>query len=316
MQAVILAAGRGTRLKPLTDFRSKAMVPILDKPIVARVLNSIYLNGIRKFIIVVSLVDSTIKNYFYDNLPKDAEIQFVLQEVLNGTAGALEIAAPLIKEDFLVSACDSLYPSHVIGELISLFEKTNSDAVMAVMKASKETINKSSAITLNEKGEIISIIEKPNIEEIDTDTLGLPLYIFKQKSLGLLSKIEFSLRGEKEIPDALKIIISGQGSLPCVYVPYRHDLTSLDDLKRINIEFLKDPDQQLTKSYEYATDLVINDPVLISGRIEVGNNCEFGPNVLIEGGASVGNNVRIENSIILSTAVIPDNEYIFDQVCY
>ena len=156
MQAVILAAGRGTRLKPLTDFRSKAMVPILDKPIVARVLNSIYLNGIRKFIIVVSLVDSTIKNYFYDNLPKDAEIQFVLQEVQNGTAGALEIAAPLIKEDFLVSACDSLYPSHVIGELISLFEKTNSDAVMAVMKASKETINKSSAITLNEKGEIIT----------------------------------------------------------------------------------------------------------------------------------------------------------------
>jgi CTP:molybdopterin cytidylyltransferase MocA len=78
MQAVILAAGKGSRLNPITLNRTKAMVPILGKPIVERVMEGLAQNGIQDFILVVSREDSEVTRYFQEQSTLKVKLQFVI----------------------------------------------------------------------------------------------------------------------------------------------------------------------------------------------------------------------------------------------
>src|SRR5512136_2242620 len=98
MQGVILAAGKGSRLQHITLRRSKAMLPILGKPIVERVMLDQAANGIEDFILVVSPDDRDITHYFRVESTIQAEVRFVYQPQRLGMANALTCAAPLIKE--------------------------------------------------------------------------------------------------------------------------------------------------------------------------------------------------------------------------
>ncbi len=115
MQAVILAAGHGSRLQPITLTRSKAMVPILGKPIVERVMEDFFANGIDDFILVVSTRDRHITRYFRHESKLEADVRFVYQPERLGMANALQCAAQLITDDFFLSACDNLISAVACG---------------------------------------------------------------------------------------------------------------------------------------------------------------------------------------------------------
>ena len=108
MQGIILAAGRGTRLKPITLTRSKAMVPIVGKPIVERVMDDLVANGVDDLILVISPDDKEIVAHFAHNSEIGASVRFVHQAERLGMAHALQCAAPLIYDDFVLTACDNL----------------------------------------------------------------------------------------------------------------------------------------------------------------------------------------------------------------
>ena len=108
MQAVILAAGKGTRLEPLSLTRSKAMMPIVGKPIVERVMEDIAAQGVADFILIVSPEDREIVDYFQTKSRLDVRVRFVEQPERRGMAHALGYAAPLVRENFILSACDNV----------------------------------------------------------------------------------------------------------------------------------------------------------------------------------------------------------------
>ena len=108
MQAVILAAGRGTRLYPITETRTKAMCPVAGKPIVERVMDTLVVNGISEFILVISPDDSEIIDYFENKSQIKASVRFVQQHEQLGMGHALLQAAPYIHDDFILSSCDNL----------------------------------------------------------------------------------------------------------------------------------------------------------------------------------------------------------------
>ena len=102
MQAVILAAGKGSRLHPITTARSKAMLPILGKPIVERVMEDLVSTGVDDFILVISQNDRYINRYFRRESRIEADVRFVYQAERLGMANALSYAAPLIQGDFIL----------------------------------------------------------------------------------------------------------------------------------------------------------------------------------------------------------------------
>jgi NDP-sugar pyrophosphorylase family protein len=110
MQALILAGGLGTRLRPITDQIPKPMVPVRGKPFLARQMEFLRDNGIADIVLSVGYLGDQIRNYFGDGAAMDLRIAYSFEEKPMGTGGGLKLAAHLLKEEFFVLYGDSYLP--------------------------------------------------------------------------------------------------------------------------------------------------------------------------------------------------------------
>ena len=114
MKAVILAAGQGTRMGPLTRNIPKVMLPIANKPLLLHVIQSARDAGIREFVLVVGYGAKLIKDYFKDGSLLDVSIEYVHQEKQMGTADAVGSAKGMVGERFVVLNGDIIVnPAHI-----------------------------------------------------------------------------------------------------------------------------------------------------------------------------------------------------------
>lgn len=315
LQAVILAAGRGSRLNPITVKRSKAMLPILGKPIVERVMENIWHTGIKEFIVVVSPNDSEIMEHFHREWELKAQIKFVIQKQRLGMADALSCVASLIRGGFILSACDNLVSvEHIYDLLAKFFEDKNSSAVLSLMRVPKSYISKTGIVKI-ENGFIRRIVEKPKLEEAPSDIASLPLYVFKPEILDYLPEVQPSIRGEYELQEAIQILIERDGNITGAFTKERLNLTSPKDLLFINRHYLisgHDKPQLAPHTVGRFTQLIT--PLRIEEGTTIGENCKIGPNVYIEKNCSIGKDVRIEDAVVLSGTVIPDGAFVENKV--
>ncbi|MGD8596444.1 MAG: sugar phosphate nucleotidyltransferase, partial [Anaerolineae bacterium] len=196
MQGVILAAGHGSRLQPITLTRSKAMVPILGKPIVERVMQDLVANGVEDIILVVSPTDRYITRYFRRESKIEADLRFAYQTERLGMANALSCAAPLITEDFILSACDNLISANHIGQMLEMWQSTpKPNAVLTLMPVEQERLGSVGIVELDGPW-VVRIVEKPSPEEAPSDVSSLPLYCFSRHILDYLPQVRLSPRGE------------------------------------------------------------------------------------------------------------------------
>ena len=187
MQTVILAAGKGKRLHPITTTRSKAMLPILGKPIVERVMEQFAFAGLNDFILVINPEDNQITQYFQRESKIEANVRFVYQEKRLGTTHALRNAVPLIDGDFYLSACDNLTSHQHIGRMHKLWHsESHPNGILTMMEVELEQVVDTAVVTM-ERPWVTGIVEKPTIEEALSQIASLPLYCFKKKFLDYLS---------------------------------------------------------------------------------------------------------------------------------
>ncbi len=117
-QAVILAVGRGMRLGPLTKDRPRAMLPVLGKPVVVRIMDRMRDAGINRFVVVMGEQEGAVASYLNTSWVPDAKIKFVLQTEPRGTAHALSLAAPYLDGPFLLTSTDNLTSVAHITQLL------------------------------------------------------------------------------------------------------------------------------------------------------------------------------------------------------
>jgi len=347
MQAVILAAGRGSRLHPITLNRSKAMLPILGKPIIARVMESIAANGIRDFVIVISPEDHEITGYFQhesslgksqvssgagshacdsgawksprqricDESSLDVEVRFVIQPERKGAADALRWAAPLIQGEFIQSACDNLVSAEEIGHMLDLWRaEPRPNALLSLIKVAPEDIPKI-GLTAFDGTWVTRIVEKPRPEEAFSNIASMPLYCFNQHILEYLHEVPLSPRGEYELQSAIQMLIERRGRVRGVIVPSRLTLTTAADLLAINRHFLlsaKNKPQIAAQAVGPESHLV--PPLYIEDGVSIGAECVIGPNVYIERECKIGDNVRLRNAVVLCAAVVASGSAIDGEI--
>ena len=315
MQAIILAAGKGLRLQPLTEFRSKAMLPILGKPIVERVMAALESSGINEFILVINPDDKEIAHHFREAGQIRSPIHYVYQDHAKGMADALRYAAPLIRGDFILSACDNLFPDEHIDRILSLWRaKTRPNALLTLMPIEADKISSAGIVTLDGDW-VTDIVEKPALSEAPSNIASLPLYCLPQEILGYLPEILISIRGEYELQDAIQLLIKRQGSVMGVMVENRFTLTSPADLLEINRHLLKTGAEATHLKFQsIGVNTCLVTPLYIEGGTQIGRHCCIGPNVYIERGCVIGDNVEIANSVILRGSEIPDGTIFSDQI--
>ena len=311
MQAVILAAGLGTRLRPVTESRSKAMVPVLGRPLVERAMMPFVENGVREFVLVVSPDDDQIRAHF-DQTTLDLSVQFVVQNERLGMAHALGTAVPLVRGRFALSSCDSLIDTSHVRELLAAV--IGADAALSLLDVEPQLISRSAVVELD-GNRVRRIVEKPSLETAPSHTVSLPHYVFSPKLLDHLSRVEPSPRGEYELQDAIQGLIDDGGNIIGVRTAERHQVSTPEDLLELTRRLF--PDRRQAADIERALSgegTTLIEPLSIEPEVVIGADCEIGPEVFLENGCRVGDGAVVRRSIVLRGGRVADGETVEDRV--
>ncbi|MEO8210772.1 MAG: sugar phosphate nucleotidyltransferase [bacterium] len=178
MQAVIMAGGFGTRLRPLTNNIPKPMVPIVNKPILEHIINLLKLYSIKDYVVLLYYMPDTIKNYFGDGRKFGVKIRYVVPDQDYGTAGAVKLSEKFIKDKFIVISGDVLTDFN-LKEISDFHNKKNTISTLSLY-SSKNPLQYGIVLT-NEQDRIVRFLEKPSSSEIFSDTINTGIYFFNKE---------------------------------------------------------------------------------------------------------------------------------------
>ncbi len=311
---VVLAAGRGKRLEPLTHKLPKALAPVVNKPIIERIIRDFITTGAGEFIVVVSYPDGPIRDYLTHEAHLGVTLRFAYQKEKLGMAHALLAARDMIISPwFIVTACDNLYPLEHLKEIVDHWRRSESDAVLSLMKVPFEEVYSNAIVTI-EKGQISRIVEKPNRGEVFSRIISLPFYLLPQQIIGFLPQTPRSPRGEFELQDAIQWLIDSGFNVQGVLTTERHNLTTLNDLILINKIYLEKYYQSFSPDKSKWKKITLIDPVYVAPDVEIGEGSEIGPWVTVGRGSRIGRRVKISESVIMPGGAVEDDVEVVNKV--
>ena len=306
MKAVILAAGEGKRMRPLTYERPKVMLPITGKPILEHLLEEVKRAGINDFVFVVGYHDETIRDYFGNGADQDVSIQYVTQKAQLGTADALMRTEQLVEDKFIMLNGDTIVSAEDIKQVIT------GELSLGVI----EVPNPEEYGVVETEGEkILRIHEKMSAPPSNLINAGV--YLLNASIFTALTKTAKSKRGEFELTDSLQLLIDEGQSIFCkkiarwIDVSYPWDLLAantalMDKIKPANKGELEE-NVRLKGKVLIGAGTTLKSGTYIEGPVVIGENCEIGPNSYIRPNTTVGDNCHIGNAVEIKASVIMDN---------
>jgi UDP-N-acetylglucosamine diphosphorylase / glucose-1-phosphate thymidylyltransferase / UDP-N-acetylgalactosamine diphosphorylase / glucosamine-1-phosphate N-acetyltransferase / galactosamine-1-phosphate N-acetyltransferase len=312
MKAVILVAGKGTRMEPLTYDCPKVMLHVANKPILEHIINSAIDAGIEGFVFITGYLEQQIQEYFGDGSKWGVSINYVPQKEQLGTADAIGYAKGYVEEAFLVLNGDMLIGKEDLEALLSRTE----EAVICV----KEVENPSDfGVLETENHKVVRIIEKP--KNPPTNLANAGIYLFRESIFDYIDLTQPSVRNEYEITDSIQMLIDSGAAVGYSLLEGRWiDIGYPWDLLKANEQLLKD----LKSSYEgivepFATikgevtigkGTTIKNGSYIEGPAVIGENCEIGPNCYIRPSTAIGNHAKIGNAVEIKNTIIMEGTHV------
>lgn len=202
MRAVLLAAGRGTRMGELTRATPKPLLPLAGKPILAHIVDGMIAAGIREFVIVTGYLGEQIEAAFGDGSDRGVAITYRRQERTDGTAGALLLARDLLGEaPFMLSWGDILVEPALYSGMVQRFAAAPCDVLLSVNPVDDPW--RGAAVYVDGDGRVERIIEKPPRGSSSTGWNNAGVFVFSPLILDYAARLEPSPRGEYELPQAI-----------------------------------------------------------------------------------------------------------------
>jgi len=319
LKAVVLAAGEGTRLRPLTYTRPKHLIPVGGKPILMHVLLTLKKAGISEICIVVGYKAEMIKNFFGDGSNLGLKIEYAIQPKFMGTADAIKRAEPYVDDNFLAVYGDLLFSPETIINIMRVHKQNQPSATMAVVPVSSP---EHYGVVKLEDGWVADIIEKPRKEEAPSNLVNAGIYVFSEEIFEKIEKTGLSARGELEITDSLKLLISEGQKVLAEKIPqeewidtgYPWNILEANEwvLKRIESSMEGDVEAGavLTGKIIVEEGARIRAGAYIEGPAYIGKNADVGPNCYVRPYTSIGNDTRIGNACEIKNSIIMDRTHI------
>jgi bifunctional UDP-N-acetylglucosamine pyrophosphorylase/glucosamine-1-phosphate N-acetyltransferase len=328
MKAVIIAAGKGKRLMPLTSFRPKPMIPLAGKPLLEHTILGLKAAGITEILLIVGYKGDIIRDYFGDGKEDfNLRIEYITQEEQLGTAHAFGYAKKFANnEPVLFMYGDLLVEPKVYQEIVQQFNENKIDGIILLMEVKNP--EEFGIISLNPNGLVDKIIEKPAPEMNVGNLANAGVFIFESKIFQAIEKTEKSIRGEFEFTDSMEILIKQlKGSiagytiknyfwsdvgLPWQFLDANNYLLGKIKKKIIgNIE----ENVQISGNVYIGEGTNVKSGSNIQGPCYIGNDNVIGPNSSIGAYTYIANDClicmsEINNSIIFSNTIIPHSNYL------
>ena len=317
MKCVILAAGEGKRMHPLTYTKPKVMLPIAGKPIVEWNLLNARDAGLKEFIFIVSFKSEMVREYFGDGKKWNVKIKYVNQGYALGTAHAIGTVQPFV-DDFIVLSGDTIFG---INDIRQIAKKGMKIGLVKIDNPKEYGV-----VELTGK-RVIKIFEK--MEHPVSDIINAGIYHFNKKIFNAIQKTKKSQRGEFEITDSINLLLNKE-SVAGVYLKEWRDVVYPWHLLDANEEVVKKINQKNLGIVEknvvlkgiviVGKDTIIRSGTYIEGPVVIGNDCKIGPNCYIRAYTAigdhchVGNACEVKNSIIMDNTNVPHQNYVGDSI--
>lgn len=202
-KAVILAAGKGTRMKELTANAPKPMLAVGGRPVLEIIVESLRDAGVREICVITGYRAEAIRDYFGDGGRHGVRMAYVTQEVQDGTGKAPELAKGFVGGDpFFLAYGDILTePSNYRG-MLETFLRGGCDGIVSVKTG--EDVSKGAAVVFDREFNLTEIVEKPPRGSEPSQWYNTGIYLFTRKLFDYTGRLQKSPRGEYELPDALR----------------------------------------------------------------------------------------------------------------
>lgn len=319
MQTVLLAAGKGTRMRPLTDRIPKPMLPVADRPLVAHTASAAVAAGASRLVIVVGYEGDTVREYFGDEY-EGVTIKTVTQQRQRGTADAVRAASAALEDGpFAVLNGDALYDVPSLSELY--------DRAPAVGSYRVDDPTAYGVLhTDDEETRVTGVTEKP--ADPPSNLINTGAYVFPAAAQRWLD-VKESARGELELTDVLERACEQAVVTP---VPFERwldvgrpwELLAANEWKLAELDRRVDgdvhPDAELRGAVVVEAGATVDAGTVIEGPALVRSGATVGPNAFVRGSTlldsnvSVGHAVEVENSVCMRRVTTGPLSYVGNSI--
>ncbi|NGM67618.1 NTP transferase domain-containing protein [Natronolimnobius sp. AArcel1] len=314
ISAVVLAGGEGSRLRPLTRYRPKPLLPAATTPIIEHVFDQLIEAGVTNITVVVGYKRQRVQSHFgstYRNIP----LTYVTQDNQFGSGHALLAADGTVSGPMLVVNGDQFVESAIIKDVLEAHDDSNAAATLGVLN--RMDLDPYGGVVLEDET-VTAVVENPDDDR--SYRLNAGVYVFESGIFDAIRAAE-SRAGEQSLTDGIaELLERGESVCGTVSEGVWVDATYPWDLLDVSFELLESgvvDDKRDSPIAETATihdSAVIREPVVVAPDCEVGAGAVVGPFTCLGENATVGSNAVVERSVIDADTRIGANATVVDCV--
>jgi len=330
LKAVVLAAGKGVRLWPLTENRSKHMIPVAGKPIVEHVISAIRSAGIRSIVLVTRYRSELVKKHIGNGSKLGVTVDYVDQPDISGTASAISMARDQVgSNDFLVAYGDLVVTPRAIKRVVDTYRKKGRKPTIGLIPVSRPESYGMAKVS----GDLLTeIIEKPSQSQSPSNLANTGIYVLNPTIFDHLQTTLRSGRGEFEITDTISSLAKTGTPVAWARIDPSdwQDIGKPWDVLAANARLLARSKRRIAGRIEEGAKVtgqvtiekgaLIRTGTVIEGPARIGEGAVIGPLAHIRAGTCVGKRsaigafCEVKNSIIMDHTKIPHLSYIGDSI--
>jgi mannose-1-phosphate guanylyltransferase/phosphomannomutase len=297
MKAVVMAGGSGSRLRPLTVGRPKPMIPLINKPVLAHILDLLKVHHVTEVIITVQYLADYIEDYFGDGSSVGMTIHYSVEESPLGTAGSVKNAQRFLDDTFLVISGDAVTDIDLTEVL--RYHREKGGLATLTLKSVPDPLEYGIVVT-DDEGRITQFLEKPGWGQVISDTVNTGIYVLEPEVLDGLEANTPSDFSQELFPALLE---RGASLYGYVADGYWCDIGNIQAYMTATADALEGKVRHINMGQH------------IGGGVWTGKGVEIAPDAALYGPLYLGNEVKIKGGVVIhGPAVIRDYTIVDNRV--